>query len=65
VVRAACVVPGRVCRVFACCVGAPLVTDLASVSIERMGDIVVAAVSGEIDFSVADDLGRQILESSE
>jgi hypothetical protein len=45
--------------------GAPLVTDLASVSIERTGDIVVAAVSGEIDFSVADDVGRQILESSE
>jgi hypothetical protein len=35
------------------------------VSIERMGDIVVAAVSGEIDFPVADDVGRQILESSE
>jgi hypothetical protein len=64
VVRAARVVPGRVCRVFACCGGA-LVTDLASVSIERIGGIVVAAVSGEIDFPVADDVGRQILESSE
>jgi anti-sigma B factor antagonist len=37
-------------------------TELASLSLERNGDIVVAAVSGEIDFSVADDLGRRILE---
>lgn len=38
-----------------------MISELASVSIERTGDIVVAAVSGEIDFSVADDVGRQIL----
>jgi anti-sigma B factor antagonist len=38
-------------------------SELASVSIERTGDIVVAAVSGEIDFSVADDVGRRILVS--
>jgi anti-anti-sigma factor len=38
-----------------------VISELASVSIERTGDIVVAAVSGEIDFSVADDVGRQIL----
>jgi anti-anti-sigma factor len=36
-------------------------SELASVSIERTEDIVVAAVSGEVDFSVADDVGRQIL----
>ena len=37
-------------------------TEPTSLSIERNGEIVVAAVSGEIDFSVADDFGRRILE---
>lgn len=37
-------------------------TEPTSLSLERNGEIVVAAVSGEIDFSVADDLGRRILE---
>jgi anti-anti-sigma factor len=36
-------------------------TELASVTVERTGDMVIASVSGEIDFSVADDVGRQIL----
>jgi anti-anti-sigma factor len=40
-------------------------TELATVSLERTGDIVVAEVSGEIDFSVADDIGRRILGSIE
>jgi anti-sigma B factor antagonist len=38
-------------------------TDLAHVTIERSGNVVVATVSGEIDFSVAEDVGRQIIES--
>lgn len=38
-------------------------TELADVSLERSGNVVVAVVSGEIDFSVADDVGRRILES--
>jgi anti-anti-sigma factor len=41
------------------------VSDLAAVTVERTGDVVVASVSGEIDFSVTDDVGRQILGSIE
>jgi anti-sigma B factor antagonist len=39
------------------------VSELATVSLERTGDIVVAAVSGEIDVSVAEDVRRRILGS--
>jgi anti-sigma B factor antagonist len=38
-------------------------TELADVTVERSGDIVVAGVSGEIDFSVAEDVGTRIIES--
>jgi anti-sigma B factor antagonist len=38
-------------------------TELASLSLERIEDVAVASVSGEIDFSNADDLGTRILQS--
>jgi anti-sigma B factor antagonist len=38
-------------------------SELASVTLERTDDVVIAAVSGEIDFSVAEDVGRRILGS--
>lgn len=38
---------------------------LANVSFERNEDVVIATVSGEIDFSVADDVARRILGSIE
>lgn len=37
-------------------------TELASVSLERKGKIVVATVSGEIDFSEANHVKQRILE---
>jgi anti-anti-sigma factor len=40
-------------------------TELANVSLERAGDTVIAGVVGEIDFSVADDVARRIVESIE
>ena len=39
--------------------------ELANVSLERAGDTVIARVVGEIDFSVADDVARRIIESIE
>jgi anti-sigma B factor antagonist len=39
--------------------------ELANVSLERDGDTVIAGVVGEIDFSVADDIARRIIESIE
>ena len=38
---------------------------LANVSFERAGDTVIVGVVGEIDFSVADDVARRIIESIE
>ena len=39
--------------------------ELADVSLERAGDTVIATASGEIDFSVADDVARCIIRSIE
>jgi anti-anti-sigma factor len=39
--------------------------ELAKVSLERAGDTMIAGVVGEIDFSVADDVARRIIESIE
>ena len=38
-------------------------TQLATLSLERRGPYAVAGVSGEVDFSNADDLGQRILGS--
>jgi anti-anti-sigma factor len=39
-------------------------TEVASISLDRWRDVVVATVSGEVDFSAAHDIERRLLEST-